>query len=134
MNITLIAPYLDITALSIRSISAYLRQGGHQVRLIFLPDLAAVMEQGVDFAGTYNERVVDQVAELCGDSRLVGYSLMTNYFPKISELTRAVREKTGYRRSGAGCTPPSPPASAPGWPISSAWEKARVRSSSWPMP
>ena len=29
-----------------------------------------------------------QVAELCSDSRLVGYSLMTNYFPKISALTR----------------------------------------------
>jgi radical SAM superfamily enzyme YgiQ (UPF0313 family) len=105
MKITLVAPYLDITALSIRSISAYLREGGHQVRLVFLPDLAVVLEHGVDFAGTYSERVVDQVAELCGGSRLVGYSLMTNYFPKISSLTREVRKRTGVPAVWGGVHP-----------------------------
>ena len=114
MKITLIAPYLDITALSIRSISASLREGGHQVRLIFLPDLAAVMEHGVDFTGTYSQRVVDRVADLCGDSRLVGYSLMTNYFPKISALTRAVRDKTGVPAVWGGVHPTIAPGECAG--------------------
>jgi anaerobic magnesium-protoporphyrin IX monomethyl ester cyclase len=105
MKITLVAPYLDITALSIRSISASLRQEGHQVRLVFLPDLAAVMKHGVDFTGSYSERVTGQVADLCSDSRLVGYSLMTNYFPKIAELTRAVRKRTGLPSVWGGVHP-----------------------------
>lgn len=105
MKITLIAPYLDITALSIRSISAWLRRGGHEVRLVFLPDLTAVIEHGVDFAGTYSNRVTGQVAELCAGSGLVGYSLMTNYFPKISALTRNLGEKTGLPSVWGGVHP-----------------------------
>jgi len=105
MKITLVAPYLDITALSIRSIAATLREGGHGVQLVFLPDLAAVLAHGVDFAGTYDERVVDRLAEICSDSQLVGYSLMTNYFPKISALTRAVAERTGRPSLWGGVHP-----------------------------
>ena len=76
------------------------------MRLVFLPDLAAVMDQGVDFAGTYSYRVTGQVAELCAvTASLVGYSLMTNYFPKISALTRAVGENTGLPSVWGGVHP-----------------------------
>ena len=49
MKILLISPYLDITSLSTRVLSSYLKASGHYVRQVFLPDLESMMVNGFDF-------------------------------------------------------------------------------------
>lgn len=93
MKILLISPYLDITSLSTRLLSSYLKAGGHTVKQIFLPDLKSMMENGVDFVGYYPDEVVEQVAELADGFDLLGISLMTNYFIKMSHLTREIKKR-----------------------------------------
>lgn len=93
MKIILISPYLDITSLSTRLLSSYLKAGGHSVLQVFLPDLEGMMESGVDFVNFYPDEVIEQVAGLADGFHLLGISLMTNYFIKMTHLTRELREK-----------------------------------------
>lgn len=93
MSVVLIAPYSDITAMGVRSLSASLKARGVPTRLVFLPDAAA--EIG-DFSGRsyrYDPAVVEQVAELCSDAALVGVSLFTMYFERVADLTLKLRER-----------------------------------------
>ncbi|MEN8207732.1 MAG: cobalamin-dependent protein [Candidatus Fermentibacteria bacterium] len=93
MKIVLISPYLDITSLSTRLLSSYLKAAGHSVLQIFLPDLESMMKHGIDFVDCYPDEVVKQVAGLVDGSDLLGISLMTNYFIKISHLTRGIKSE-----------------------------------------
>ena len=93
MRILLISPYLDITSLSTRQLSSYLKAGGHSVKQVFLPDLESMIENSVDFAECYPNEVVEQVAELADGFHLLGMSLMTNYFIKMTHLTRGIKER-----------------------------------------
>lgn len=93
MKLMLISPYLDITSLSTRQLSSYLKAGGHSVVQVFLPDLESMMKNGIDFEGCYPDEVVEQIAELADDFDLLGMSLMTNYFIKMTHLTRGIRER-----------------------------------------
>ncbi len=92
MKIMLISPYLDITSLSTRLLSSYLKAGGHSVVQIFLPDLESMMENGIDFVNNYPDEVIEQVAALADGFHLLGMSLMTNYFIKMTHLTRGIRK------------------------------------------
>ncbi len=90
MKIALISPYPDITAFGLRSISAYLRENGHQTRLLFLPDpLGDELLGGVE---RYRPEVLDQVRALCADCDLIGVSLMTNYFDNAEQITRRLKQ------------------------------------------
>jgi radical SAM superfamily enzyme YgiQ (UPF0313 family) len=93
MKIMLISPYLDITSLSTRQLSSYLKAGGHSVVQVFLPDLESMIENGIDFAKCYPDEVVEQVAKLADGFDLLGISLMTNYYIKMTHLTRGIKEK-----------------------------------------
>ncbi|MCK4806341.1 MAG: cobalamin-dependent protein [Candidatus Aegiribacteria sp.] len=93
MKILLISPYLDITSLSTRLLSSYLKAGGHSVVQVFLPDLQCMMEKGIDFIDCYPDEVVEQVATLADGFHLLGMSLMTNYFIKMTHLTRGIRKR-----------------------------------------
>lgn len=93
MKILLISPYLDITSLSTRQLSSYVKAGGHSVVQVFLPDLESMIENGIDFVKHYPDEVIAQVAEIADGFDLLGMSLMTNYFIKMSHLTREIRKK-----------------------------------------
>lgn len=89
MSVVLVSPYPDLTAFGPRTLAACLRRAGVGVRLAFLPDPAP---QG-DRPGPerYPRAVLDQLAALCADARLVGVSLMTNYFDNAVQITRHLR-------------------------------------------
>jgi anaerobic magnesium-protoporphyrin IX monomethyl ester cyclase len=80
LRITLIVPCGYIGSIGLRIISAYLKQQGHETRLIFL-------NSWIPFAESYPDSIVNDVIELCSDSDLIGISLMTNYFVKAKDLT-----------------------------------------------
>lgn len=92
MNIAMIVPYSNITALGVRTISSCLKRAGHRVKLIFLP-------HPYEFGGkkassfTYDEVVLDQIGEICADCPIVGISLMSNYYHQSVQLTEALRAR-----------------------------------------
>jgi len=93
MDITLISPYLDICSYGIRSISSVLRGEGFKTRLIFLHDIKALLKNSPDFPRRYHPNVLKGVVDLCEDSDLVGISLMSNYYDRSLELTRAIKAR-----------------------------------------
>jgi anaerobic magnesium-protoporphyrin IX monomethyl ester cyclase len=93
MDVVLISPYSDIAALGVRGISAVLKQAGHRTRLIFLPYQFPEIEHRRDFMCRYSDKILDQVVELCRGAKIVGVSLMTNYFEQAATLTQYLRER-----------------------------------------
>lgn len=94
MQITLLSPYSDIASLGIRSISAYLKQQGHGVRIVFLPFPFPEIEYVPDFILQYSQEVLEQVLELVSDSGLIGISVMTNYFEGVATLSDYLHKHT----------------------------------------
>ncbi|MBD3370569.1 radical SAM protein [Candidatus Fermentibacteria bacterium] len=93
MLVAIISPYAQLTSIGVRSIGAYLKAHGHRTRLIFLPDVISTRDKGSDYAQPYPEGVDEQLVDLCTDADLVAFSLSTNYFFKVAELSRTVRER-----------------------------------------
>ena len=92
MKVVLVSPYIELTSMGVRCLSSYLRKNGHSTRLVFLPDIRSIITSRSDFTASYPEGVDEQLIELCRDADLVGFSLMTNYFYKVAELSKAIRE------------------------------------------
>jgi len=88
IKVTLISPCNSIVANGLRIISALLKKSGHQVDLIFLNDPSS-------FSSLYTKEVLDDLYSLAKDSDLIGISLMTNYFVKVSDLTLRLKERLG---------------------------------------
>jgi radical SAM superfamily enzyme YgiQ (UPF0313 family) len=109
MKVTLISPYINIAALGLRFLSSYLRGEGHRTQIIFLSDLDSMIETGADFHGTYSERVLDQLVEACSDSDLIGFTLMTNYFYKVADLSRRLGERLSVPIVWGGSHPTAAP-------------------------
>lgn len=98
----LISPYEDITSHGLRVISSVLKQAGHSVRMIFLPNRSHSLP---DFSIPYGDDVLRAVGELCAVADFVGISLMTNYVRRAIEITEAVRNASGARIVWGGIHP-----------------------------
>ena len=83
MNITLISPYPDLQAFGIRTVSACLKQQGHDVQLLFLPK---------PFSEGYEDITLAEIVQLSKDSNLIGISLMTNFFLNAVQITEKLKE------------------------------------------
>jgi len=93
MKITLISPYLNVTAIGIRLLSGVLKKAGHQTQLIFLPQIPGKGDPRPDFALKYQNNVLEEVAEICRDSSLIGISLMSNYINHAIKLTECIKKQ-----------------------------------------
>jgi radical SAM superfamily enzyme YgiQ (UPF0313 family) len=85
MKITLIPLEELIVSLGIRSMSAILKEKGHDVSIIFIRGII-----GERFSGN----IIKQITDLCIDSDVIGISLMSNYFLQAIQLTQALKEST----------------------------------------
>lgn len=83
MKITLISPYSDLQAFGIRTMSACLKQEGHDVHLLFLPK---------HFTERYENKTLNEIVKLSKESNLIGISLMTNFFDNAVQLTQKLKE------------------------------------------
>ena len=97
MRITLITPTsLNISAFGVRSLSAFLKDRGHSVRIILLP-LSPVYHrnrEGYLYAEySYPEKVVEQTITLASKSDLIGISFMTQNYSCSLELTKAIKAR-----------------------------------------
>jgi anaerobic magnesium-protoporphyrin IX monomethyl ester cyclase len=108
-KVTLISPYINITSLGVRYLSSFLRQSGYRTRLVFLPDLEAMADTGVDFRGTYSDQALEALAALVSDSDLLGFTLMTNYYHKVADLSDRLRSRLSIPIAWGGPHPTASP-------------------------
>jgi len=89
VSVVLISPYPDLTAFGPRTLCACLRRAGIETRMVFLPD--PTPEVGQAGPERYSPAVLAELDALCADARLVGISLMTNFFDNAVQITRQLR-------------------------------------------
>ena len=83
MKISLISVHPDLQSFGIRSISACLKQEGHDVDLIFLQDR--------EFKDKYLDKTMDDLGKLVKGSDLIGITLMTNFWDAAIQVTKKIR-------------------------------------------
>jgi radical SAM superfamily enzyme YgiQ (UPF0313 family) len=93
LKVTFISPYSDITAFGVRSIAAFVKRAGFEVRLIFLPDQGFDSKAASGSIYRFSDSTLKQTIELCGDSHLIGISLFTCHFDRAVQLTKALRSR-----------------------------------------
>jgi anaerobic magnesium-protoporphyrin IX monomethyl ester cyclase len=94
MRVTLISPCAQIhAAFGMRTLSSYLREKGHQTRLIFLPDFNDYSEKPVAGPGVYRDAALRDLFPLCADSDLIGISLMTAFYEKAVWITQNLKSR-----------------------------------------
>ena len=95
MKITFVSPTpLDVSAFGVRSLSAFLKQEGINVRNIFLSGGVEKYRYRKDYLYRYDKKLIDEVIDLCKGSDLVGISLMTNYFERAIQITSEIKFAT----------------------------------------
>ncbi len=88
MNITLITPTPpDINAFGIRTISSVLRKAGLHTEIIFMPGGIERLRFDSGYIYQYSNRTLQQIAELCDDADLIGFSFMSQYFDRAAQIT-----------------------------------------------
>ena len=85
---------LDVSAFGVRSLSAFLKQKGINVRNIFLSGGVEKYRYRKDYLYRYDKKLIDEVIDLCKGSDLVGISLMTNYFERAIQITSEIKFAT----------------------------------------
>jgi len=97
VKISLISPYPDITNYGLRTLSAVLREAGHETQVICMPDFAGDGESAHTKMSEqrYTSSAIEQMVETLADSDLVGITLMTHYFDSAKQITKAVHEHLG---------------------------------------
>jgi radical SAM superfamily enzyme YgiQ (UPF0313 family) len=94
MNITLITPTPpDINAFGARTISSVLKNEGFSVKVIFLPGGIEHLRFDSSFIYRYPEKTLSQIAELCEDSDLIGFSFMSLYFDRAAQITEHLKKE-----------------------------------------
>lgn len=92
MRTTLIAPTPpDVAAFGIRTLSAYLKKHGEDVRLIFLPGGVEKFKYQAGYRYEYEKQILERVVELCRGSGLVGISFMSNYLDRAIQISKAIK-------------------------------------------
>jgi anaerobic magnesium-protoporphyrin IX monomethyl ester cyclase len=93
MKVTLISVYENIISYGMRSLSAVLKEAGVATQMIFLPrETEGFRVEG--FRHVYPGAVLDQIAEVAGESDLIGITLMTNYFDNAVQITQHLHRCT----------------------------------------
>ncbi len=87
MKISLISISPMVQMYGLRTISACLKQAGHDVNLIFMLE---------DFHVKYSEKAMNNLLKLTKGSDLVGCSLMSNFWDNTVQVTQKLREHCDF--------------------------------------
>ncbi len=88
MKVSLISLCESIFNVGLRSISAVLKQAGYETNMIFLPKQS---HPAPGKSSGYPKRIIEEVAQLCEDSQLIGISLMAQDMEGTVQLTKSLR-------------------------------------------
>jgi anaerobic magnesium-protoporphyrin IX monomethyl ester cyclase len=92
MKIVLISLDHELYCLGIRSLSACLKQAGHQVSCLFLPPYEGSRLRRGKFQFSYPDTLIYDVLQVCSGAGLVGISLMTNQFMAAVAITKHLKK------------------------------------------
>lgn len=93
MDVALITPTPpDISAFGIRSLSSFLKEQGHSVKLIFLPGGIDRLEVKGGYTYKYSDHILEDIVRICQDCELIGLSFMTQYFDRARQITNAIKQ------------------------------------------
>ena len=87
MKISLISITPSVDDFGLRTISACLKQAGHDVNLFFLVK---------EFYKKYSETAMNNLVKLTKGSELVGISVMTNFFDNAIQITQKLRNNYDF--------------------------------------
>ena len=94
MKVTFVTPTPpDVAAFGVRTLSAYLKRSGKNVRNIFLPGGVKGHKHHKGYVYRYERHIIEETIELCKGSDLIGISFMTNYFDRAMQLTEEIKKK-----------------------------------------
>ncbi len=110
MRIALVSPYPDATSYGLRSVSAVLRQQGHETRFLVVPDRPGDDRPPPHSREPYSREVLDRVVDVARGCRLVGISLMSHDVVAARRLTRAIHDALGVPVVWGGFHPSVRPA------------------------
>ncbi len=92
MKVVLITPTPpDINAFGIRILSSVLKERGIHTNIVFLPGGVEHLKFDASYIYEYPAAVLDQIADICSDADLVGFSFMSQYFDRVVQLTRHLK-------------------------------------------
>jgi anaerobic magnesium-protoporphyrin IX monomethyl ester cyclase len=91
MKITLISVDDELYCIGIRILCACLRKEGHQVQMLFLPQVGQKTRTRKKFQMAYSPKLLEEIWLSCADSDVVGISLMTNYFYRAVNITEYLK-------------------------------------------
>lgn len=95
MNISLITPTPpDINAFGVRTISSVLKKAGLSTKIIFLPGGIERLRFDGNYIYRYSEKTLQQICGLCGDSDLIGFSFMSQYFDRAAQVTEYLKKNS----------------------------------------
>jgi anaerobic magnesium-protoporphyrin IX monomethyl ester cyclase len=92
MKITLISLDRELYCFSIRILSSCLKRAGHDVQLVFLIRPDAKNTANV-YRSAYSDILLERLATICSDARLVGISLMSNQFIQAIHVTEGLKAR-----------------------------------------
>ncbi|MFO0752953.1 MAG: radical SAM protein [Thermodesulfovibrionales bacterium] len=88
-EITFISPYEDITAYSVRLLSAVLREQGYPTRIVFAP---SILEEGGSEQASL-EKLAGEIRQVAAGSSLIGFSFFSCHLPFVAALSREVKKR-----------------------------------------
>ncbi len=100
LDFVFISTASDIQCYSIRRVSAYLKKHGFKTKMVFLPQ---------PFSKRYSDQVLEQVVDISKDAKLIGISLMSNYWHNAVQLIKSLRSKSDSLIIGGGPHPSTNP-------------------------
>ncbi len=113
MKVSFITPTpSDISSFGVRSLSSYLKRCGHETQIIFLPGGVENLRHEKEHIYQYPEHILDQIAQVCRDSQLIGFSFMTFYFDRAKQVTNYLKKTIDTQIMWGGIHPTVKPEEA----------------------
>jgi radical SAM superfamily enzyme YgiQ (UPF0313 family) len=92
MKVSLITAYSDIQSIGVRILSSCLKRSGHQCRSIFLCELDFNKKEKLNSLDhELPESVLRELIRLCGDTGLIGFSLMSDEFVRVKSIAQKLK-------------------------------------------
>lgn len=93
MRVAFISPFPAIYTLGLRGLSSWLREKGHEIKIIHMARPSLELSFEMEYILRYPDTALAQLVDHCKDCQLIGLSLFTQHFEGIVQLIEYFRRK-----------------------------------------